>query len=156
MKRRPSSILGLLAILCGVSTAAKDRKIPIPDPTRGGIGVTIRVKGPTPLSVSFNASEAFFVRVEEDADILRAARVLTGRFSERNQVYLLNVEPGKYVVVGASYVPGKVGTSTFRQRNNVYFNKEMIPATAVTVEAGRIAFMGQIAAKGRHQPEEER
>jgi hypothetical protein len=31
--------------------------------------------------------------------------------------------------------------------SNIYFNKEMIPATAVTVEAGRIAFMGQIAAK---------
>ena len=149
MRRGLWSILGVLAMLCASSTIAKDRKTPALDPQRGAIGVTIKTKGPTALAASFDAGVAFFVKVDEGVDILHAVDVLPSNFSDRKQVYLLNAEPGKYVMVGA-YTPGF--TSATKGLNdmpstNVYFDKEMIPATEVSVEAGKVAFAGEIVVK---------
>jgi len=146
MKRTLSLILGLLTVWCGVSTAAKDRKTPIPDTTRGAIGVTIRVKGPTPLSAPTNAINAYFVRVKENGRTGIVTKIWPASFSEGNQVYLLNAEPGEYVVVAAYASARTVGRSRM-PATGLYFDEESIQATAVTVEAGRIAFMGQIVAK---------
>src|SRR2546430_15271764 len=49
MIRTLASIPVLIALLFGISIAAKDRKTPVVDPTRGAIGVSIKIKGPTPL-----------------------------------------------------------------------------------------------------------
>ena len=140
MIRTLASIPVLIALLFGISIAAKDRKTPVVDPTRGAIGVSIKIKGPTPLSVATNADHAFFVKIEEGVDVLQAKEILLGRFNEANQIYMLNVEPGTYVAIGTTTLNKKLVT-------NVYFDKEMIQATAVTVEAGKIAFMGEIVAK---------
>ena len=141
MIRALASILVLIALLFGISIAAKDRKTPVVDPTRGAIGVSIKIKPPAPLSVATSADHAFFVKIEEGVDVLQAKEILLGRFNEANQIYLLNVEPGTYVAIGTTTLAKKLVI------NNVYFDKEMIQATAVTVEAGKIAFMGEIVAK---------
>jgi hypothetical protein len=116
MIRTLASILVLIALLFGISIAAKDRKTPVVDPTRGAIGVSIKIKGPTPLSVATNAGHAFFVKIEEGVDVLQAKKILLGRFNEANQIYMLNVEPGTYVAIGTTTLAKKLVI-------NVYFDK---------------------------------
>jgi hypothetical protein len=149
MRRQLWSVLGLLGVLSITSTAAKDLDIPDPDPGLGAIGVTIQSRGPVAISSRPHASVVFFVNVDEGVDMLRAEEVLASSFSAKNQVYLLNAKPGKYVVVGA-YTPEF--TSNAQNVNdmpstNIYFDHDMIPATEVTVQPGQIAFAGEIIVK---------
>jgi hypothetical protein len=136
-------------VLSITSTAAKDLDIPDPDPGLGAIGVTIQSRGPVAISSRPHASVVFFVNADEGVDMLHAEEVLASTFSAKNQVYLLNVKPGKYVMVGA-YTPEF--TSNAKNVNDmpstsIYFDHDMIPATEVTVQAGQITFAGEVIVK---------
>jgi hypothetical protein len=133
-------------MLCFASAMAKDRRTPDLDPRLGAIGVTIQSRGPVALASRPYASVAYFVRVDEGVDILHAEEVLESSFGDRNQVYLLNARPGKYVLVGA-YTPDFTAHAkgiNDQPSTSIYFDKEMIPATEVIVEAGKITFAGEI------------
>jgi hypothetical protein len=149
MQRQFWSILGLLGILSITSTSAKGRETPDLDPQLGAIGVTIQSRGPVALASRPYASVVFFVNVDEGVDILSAETVLASSFSAKNQVYLLNVKPGKYVAVGA-YTPEFTAHTqgvNDMPSTSIYFDKDMIPATEVTVQAGKITFAGEIIVK---------
>lgn len=64
---------------------------------------------------------------------------LTGEWSER----LLNAEPGRYVAVAARSALTQPGYPGYQQ----LFSATMIEATEVRVEAGELAFMGELKAK---------
>jgi hypothetical protein len=149
MQRQLWSVLGLLGMLSVTSASAKDRDIPDPDPQLGAIGVTIQSRGPLAISSRPHASVVFFVNVDEGVDMQHAEEVLASSFSAKNQVYLLNAKPGRYVMVGA-YTPEF--TSNAKNVNdmpstNIYFDHDMVPATEVTVQAGQITFAGEIIVK---------
>ena len=149
MQRQLWSVLGLLGVLSITSPAAEDSFIPDPDPQLGAIGVTIQSRGPVAISSRPHASEVLFVSVDEGVDILHAKEVLPSSFSAKNQVYLLNVKPGKYVMVGAytpEFTPPTQNVNDMPS-TNVYFDKDMIPATEVTVQAGQMTFAGEIIVK---------
>jgi hypothetical protein len=149
MQRQLWSILGLLGVLSVTSPAAKDSEIPDPDPQLGAIGVTIQSRGPLAISSRPHASAVFFVSVDEGVDILHAKEVLPSSFSAKNQVYLLNAKPGKYVLVGAYTPEFTAHTQNVNDvpSTNIYFDQDMIPATEVTVQAGRMTFAGEIIVK---------
>src|SRR5881409_960458 len=149
MRRGLVSIVALLGMLCVASASAKDRKTPAVDPERGAIGVTIQSRGPTAIASRPHASMAYFVKVDEGVDILNAAEIMPSNFSDDNQVYLLNAAPGKYVLVGAYTASYDAPTKGFNDipSTSIYFDREMIPATEVVVEAGTIAFAGEIVVK---------
>src|SRR2546426_5556849 len=148
MKRWLWSILGLLGMLYVVSASAKERERMTPevDPKLGGIGVWIKSTGPTPISIRPRANVVFFVRADSGVDVLNATDIIASNFSDKDQVYLLNAAPGKYVAVGAvTEGQGAAATnSPSAPSANLYFDKEMIPKTEVTVEPGQMAFMGHI------------
>jgi hypothetical protein len=141
-------ILASVAALCAGETAAKERKTQAVDPKLGGIAVSIKVKGPTVFSTSPHATAAFFVKEGESTDVFRSAAYQQSDFAKGDQIYLLNVEPGKYVLIGA-FTPRVAGAPNAPQlpSANTYFDEGMIRTTEVTVEAGSIAFMGEITVK---------
>lgn len=140
-------ILASVAVLCADEAAAKERKTPPVDSTLGGIGVSIKVKGPTMISVSSHATGAYFVKAGESTDVFHSPDYLPSNYADANQVYLLNVEPGKYVLI-AAFTPQEQGApGQTLPSANTYFDQAMIKATEVTVVAGGIAFMGEIVAK---------
>ena len=139
---RSSSLLFMLSLLVTIGFAeAKGPRLPAPDPERGAIAVTVR--GRFPLGQKSPAIQVYFVRLAEDADMYSAESVIASDFSKGKQVYLLNAKPGRYVAVAA------------RLRNQaafvaagdyvVFFDRALIPQTAIEVTAGRIAFMGDLA-----------
>jgi hypothetical protein len=148
MNRRSWTILASLGVLCVASTAAKDRKAPELAPHLGAIGVTIQSKGPVAISAKPYAETAFFVRTDLGDDPFHAPEVLASSFSDKNQVYLLNATPGKYVIVGA-YTPAFIGAGNMNDMPStmIYFDKSTIQATETTVEEGKISFAGTIIVK---------
>src|SRR5206468_2006555 len=125
MNRQSWTILASLGVLCVASTAAKDRKIPEVAPHLGTIAVTIQSRGPVALSARPYADRAFFVKTDLGEDPFHASDVLPSNFSDKNQVYLLNATPGKYVIIGA-YTPGFVAAGKGMKdmpSTTIYFDK---------------------------------
>ena len=98
MFRQSRVILASLGMLCVALAMAKDRKTPEAGPHLGAIGVTIQTKGPIAIAPRRYADTAYFVRTDLGEDPFHSSNVLTANFSEKNQVYLLNATPGKYVI----------------------------------------------------------
>ena len=136
------SIVGLTALLIASGAQAGNPTLPVPNSRLGVIGVQVRAKGPTPVSVPSNARTVFFVKVKEDGGMLRATEIILSNYSSKKQVFLLNAEPGRYVAVAAFVeADGSLPSS------NVYFAGEMIPGTEVSLKAGQAVFMGKIVVK---------
>lgn len=143
MRTGPWTTLGLLAIFCLHPAAAGDR--PAPDPQLGAIAVRVLAKmgGMGAVGVRSHATEVYLVKVEEGVDVLRATDIIVSNLDAKEQAYLLNAEPGKYVAIGAYVTTGFQDDVSSR----IYFNQEMVPKTEVTVVPGRIAFVGDIEVK---------
>lgn len=75
--------------------------LPAPDPGRGSVAISIRDKAPSACSHS-SAVQVFFVRLDEETDLLKAETVLPSNFSRGKQVFLLNAKPGRYVAVASA------------------------------------------------------
>ena len=136
------SIAGLTALLIAGGSQAGKPTLPVPGSQLGVIGVQVKAKGPTAVSAPSHASEVFFVKVEEDGDMLRATEIIPSNYTSKKQVFLLNAEPGRYVAV-AAFVEADVSLPS----SNVYFAGEMIPGTEVSLKAGQAVFMGKIVVK---------
>lgn len=136
------SIVGLTALLIASGSQAGNPTLPVPDSRLGVIGVQVKAKGPTAVSAPSHARWVFFVKVEEDGDMLRATEIIPSNYTSKKQVFLLNAEPGRYVAVAAFVeADGSLPSS------NVYFAGEMIPGTEVSLKAGQAVFMGKIVVK---------
>ena len=142
MRNRSWIVIVVLAVLCATSTVAKKSDAPDPDPQLGSIGVKIKAKGPTGISAPVHAVQVFFVKVEDVSNVLDLSEIVLSNFNRKKQVYLINVEPGKYVAVG-TYAESNMDVPSA----NVYFDEETIAATEVTVAPGKITFMSNIVVK---------
>ena len=148
MRRRMLAVVGLIGLLCSVAAAAKAPKVPAPDPECGAIGMTIKVKAQLAIGGALYATRVYLARVDEGGDPLRAGGVYESTFDSKAQVYLLNAKPGRYVLVGAQTPELRPsGGAPGAPPVTVVFDREMIPKTEVTVEAGKILFMGEIIVK---------
>lgn len=148
MRRRVLTVAGVIGLLCTVAVAAKERGIPAPGPERGAIGMAIKVKAQLAMGGWLYATRVYLARVGEGGDPLRADEVIESNFEKKSQVFLLNAEPGRYVLVGAQTPEFRsTGGASGAPAVTVLLDKEMIPRTEVTVEAGKISFMGEIVVK---------
>jgi len=132
--KRLAFIVGLLLLFS--SADAKRPPLPEPDPKRGTIGVTIKAIPPAKIG-KMTAVQVHFVRVQNEEDILNAEYVIASNYSRKDQVYLLNAKPGRYVAVAAEF---KKSTGF---EYHAFFAEDMIPQTEVTVTAGEMIFMGE-------------
>ena len=134
--------LGLIGLLAVAPAQARERKTPELYPELGSIAVKIKTIGPTILSIRPLASAVFFVRSESETSLVQKTEILASDFGDKNQVYLFNVPPGKYAAVGAF-----TDASPPAPSQSVYFDSATIAATEVTVEPGKIVFMGDMIVK---------
>lgn len=144
---------------------AKRRLPPEPNPEKGTLAVRIEhdllchgdTRGAPRHHRSFHADtvEVYFARLDDSSGGLRAESVVklnrrdaTSWFTRDDDWYLLNVTPGRWIVVGMHYEcserkPGTSHSDGYDYR--VFFSEDLIAKTVVDVTPGRIAFMGVVS-----------
>ena len=118
---------------------------PLPDPELGAIAVTIRGHSESGQFLSGRkmfAKQVYFVRLDEGADMFSSDNVIPSNFSRKKQVYLLNCQPGRYVVIGANLHTWN--QFRFSYTCKVFFGMDSISQTEMTVMAGEMAFIGDL------------
>jgi len=110
-----------------------------PDPTKGTIG--LRLTNQYGIARE-SADVVYFVRVTEGAEAPEGAPLIPSNFGKARNVYLLNAEPGRYVVVA-----GEIVRQPMQTRVVVLLAKEYYSQTEIEVKAGEVVFMGDIAVK---------
>jgi tetratricopeptide (TPR) repeat protein len=145
-------------------------RLPAADPALGAIAISVQTN-PTMGSAlggkgQMNAAKVYFVRVGDVGDagapwhqhswaererlLRRTDDVVESTFHDGNDVYLLNVEPGRYVAVGALMLhkaPGQ--TIAFPAA----LSADIMARTEVTVGAGELVFMGEVRGSVRGNPD---
>ena len=160
--------LKVLLITAVVSSLISCQTIPAPmalNDKSSAIGIAVFIKE---FGGNRQPEKLYLVKLDKDADessLFTRTNIIQTNFIRGNYIYLLNAEPGDYAVVGGFYGPEsasntrttssgwKITTTTgggFSNKQNedkstwiVYFPKEMIKSTRVTVTPGRMAFMGE-------------
>jgi len=128
----------LMALLSPSATWAEpDSPLPSPDPERGTIAVTVVAR--SAVGPEIPSARVYFVRLEDVSGVLEADELIPSSFSDGEQAYLLNCEPGRYVAVAGELRYGGSGRTY-----HVFLDEATISGTEVTVEPGTIAFMGSI------------
>ncbi len=129
----------LPALLLGLFGACKGVPVPPPSGAENALlGIQVRI-------VSFETGKTFypnrvwFARIEKGTE---STQVFESSYARGQTVYLLNAAPGRYAAVA-------VGELVDGKTDFTYLPKECIRATEVTVEAGKSAFAGMLAAKRR-------
>ena len=143
--------------------------IPPPDPAgseSSALGIALKMRSPVKI-VSKKPDLVFFARVEEGEDIkdlLRKWDLVPSTMTDGEDVYALNIAPGTYVAVAATYgadppppglraelveiAPGISpelveyvrGDNTYRN----YLSRGLIEKSMITVEPGTFAFAGRL------------
>ena len=109
--------------------------MPAPNPQDGasaGIGVMVKA----------GAGRVWFVRLEgNDRSQYISAHPISSNYKKDDYFYLLNAPPGRYAVV----VTFRVDYSQdIKKKYTTYFPRDLVEATEVIVEPGRIVFMGEL------------
>lgn len=128
------ALFAVAAALLGLAACAAP---PPPGPARedsAALAVAIRTVRPNEASRR-SATKIFFVRVEGDGDPIQAAPLIDSNHESGSLVYLLDAEPGTYAAVAS--VEKHDGRTLIN-----YFPAGLIRKTLITVEAGKLAYMG--------------
>jgi len=126
--------------------SAKLERLQAPDPTKGLIGV--RVTNQEGIAKG-GADVVYFARVVEGADAAADAPLIPSNFGKARNIYLLNAEPGRYVVVAAEIVRPPPQTRTVLLLAQEYYSQ-----TEIEVKAGSVIFMGEILLKSSPKSDE--
>jgi hypothetical protein len=141
-------IAGLLLIFLqqNAPTFAGEKAPFRPDPARGSIGIEVKTLGVFSEPRSW-AYEVYFLRIDSQGDDEERQSLLISNFQLYGQVYLLNVEPGRYVAVGARIVDVKWPIGSIKVPPPISFPDELVAQTEVTVDAGKLTFIGKFVGK---------
>lgn len=103
------------------------------------VGISLRGGG------AFAPGVVYFLRMQDGQDIASGSQVIASNYwttTDRyeQQFYLLNAEPGRYVVVGCA----RVGREKWSKPSEfTLFRQQAIGITQIEVEPGQIGFMGE-------------
>lgn len=136
-----TKFLASLATLLFITDCARGADLPPPDAELGSLGILIEVRAPVKIFKT-SAVQVFFVRVDQDQDPLNADSVIPSNHSAKDQVYLLNATPGRYVAVATRL---QAGNPTSGTTFLALLSSEAIRQTEVNVAPGRIVFMGKFS-----------
>ena len=126
--------------------------LPEPDLKSGSIGVTVR-RGRWLGGGKGTIVQIFFVRLEDGNEAFSATDLIPSNYTPRNQIYLLNADPGRYAMVaalmreedeavGLGTVYGETFGVSFENDRWVFFSMAMISESEVTVVPQEMVFMG--------------
>lgn len=123
-----------------LTSSAHSKRLPLdtPAPQQGTIGITVKVDAP--IGLPMPVSDIYFARVIDSGE----AFIVSSNYSKKDQIYMLNANPGRYVAVAAKSKGTRQAAAT---EYDIYFPKDMIAATEVTVLPGRMVFMGEFSLK---------
>lgn len=103
----------------------------------------VSFRDPVLSFLSDRPSKLYFVKADEGIDPFSQDSLIPSNFSGGGVLYALNLEPGKYVAVAGEYTNTKeINDEVVITQVMVYFEKNLIKKSEVTVTEGRIAFMG--------------
>jgi len=159
MKTVKSFILAtfLIGLLGCAGTVPPARPL---DDQKSVIDIAVKTRPPLKLFGGSKSNQVYFLRMAEGDSTYMVGDLLSSNFSKDGQMYLLNAEPGRYVVVAAyhskstaqspaSTGPAKpgvsvsVGVSTPSETHyTTFFAREVIKLTEITVAPGSMVFMG--------------
>ncbi len=127
-------ILGLLGC---AATLPPPRAL---DPQRSIIGISVTTRAPIRIFTQ-TAKRVYLIRVDEEEDLFNRQSFIMSNYTKGNQIYILNVKPGRYAAVACykRQVTPMAPTTEY----TTFFSEELIKLTEVTVEPGSIAFMGK-------------
>jgi len=136
------ALFSLISCLVSLPAWTQD----LPDMQKGSIAVSLRAWSPLGAK-RLEAAEVFFVRIDADNDAYAAPEIITSNHEGKDgRVYLLNVEPGRYAVVGYRTRGGNPLLPADKQW--IFAEKNLIDLTTVTVGPGQIAFAGEFVTGG--------
>jgi len=125
---------------------------PMPlDPQSSAIGVCMGFKQLLG-DVSYKTEKVYFIKVGEKRDLYNQDSFIQSNCKRGDQIYLLNADPGRYAIVACSYLAyGSYVSGGITRKNvdeyTVFFPKESISTTEVTVAPGTVVFMGEYIIK---------
>ena len=111
-----------------------------------GIAISVKIKPPIGWP-SKDADKVYFAKLDSRGDI-QQSEVIPSNYGKDGRIYLLNVTPGDYVAVvawnkGAAPAPMQPGLSvTFNPGRIVFFPKDLVELTRVSVGKGQVACVG--------------
>ena len=148
----------LSAIIAIAVLSACAGQLPAPTPQDGasaGIGILVKTRAPIKL-FSAKVDSVMFVRLEgNDRSQYISTQPIASNYNKDGYIYLLNAPPGRYAAVAtfrsqasAPTAPAGGGGVTVTVNPGdtdytTYFSRDLVKATEVTVEPGRIVFMGE-------------
>ena len=118
----------------------KDGRLDAPNPTRGSLGITMRFTHITQLIGTIPAAEIHFAKVDDGGDPFRARIVVPSNLLSKDQVFLLNTEPGRYAAVAAVFV----SRGAAQVPVSVFLSREIIEKTTVPVLPGQMTYLGDV------------
>ncbi len=148
-------VLSAIFAITALSACAIQLPAPTPqDEASAGIGVLVKTRsGP----VTHKVDSVTFARLEgNDTSQYISTQLITSNYNEDGYIYLLNAPLGRYAAVAtfrsqASAPPASTGgggvTVTVNPGDTdytTYFSRDLVKATEVNVEPGRIVFMGEV------------
>lgn len=110
----------------------------IRDSQSAAIGISMGVTAPVPL-FRFRPDKVYFVTAERKEDLYTQGRMVESNYVKFNRAYLLNAPPGYYVAVAAHH---KIESRKTTYHYKTFFTQEVVERTAVSVDPGAIAYMG--------------
>lgn len=113
------------------------------DADSGGIGTLLSFRDAALPFVSDRPHKFFLVKVDESGDLFNQNTLITSNYFHGAFLYALNLEPGKYAAVAGQFTNiVQIDNETEKTEKIVFFDKDIIQASVVNVEPGRITFMG--------------
>ncbi len=138
-------VLSAIFAIAALSACATQLPAPTPTPQDGasaGIGVLVKTRAPTKL-VTHKVDSVTFARLEgNDTSQYISTQLITSNYNEDGYIYLLNAPPGRYAAV-ATFRLHQDFFQGYYTRFHTYFSRDLVKATEVTVEPGRIVVMGE-------------
>ncbi|MFV1985604.1 MAG: hypothetical protein ACC657_18805 [Thiohalomonadales bacterium] len=116
----------------------------IEQPDSSAIGISLEIEAPFGLDwlTRKSAEVVYFIRVDNNQSILQPS-IIRSNYAKDGRVYLLNVLPGKYMAVAYFYeVPTGSSNGPKSTRYLVFFSRELVKKTYVSISKGQVAFAG--------------
>jgi len=103
------------------------------------------IKGQNSVGVIFSTagtrcSEVWFIKLNEDQDLLDVEYVIKSKFHKGSQVYLTDIKDGKYAMVASMFYMNGADYTT-------YFDEDLIRRTIFKVDSGKFFFLGKWVVK---------
>jgi hypothetical protein len=128
--------ISVMIFFAGCSSLPEILKNPT-SPEKSIVAVSITNLAPA-TKMKSNPSQVYFAKIPRNGNIFKGQGFIAANYVKKDVAYLINIEPGRYVVVATSIPTGMY------YRDFSFFKKEAIKASEITVKPRQVAFAGEL------------